>query len=381
MEICKQGLCNGCSACRSVCPVGCIEMKRNAEGFLFPVVDESRCVQCGLCGRICPVNAQRNAMQLEMPKAYAAVSKNHTQRKESSSGGVFSLLAEYVLGQGGVVFGAAFDEGFHLRHIVVETTEGLAQLRGSKYVQSEIGDAYLQAKAYLKAGKLVLFTGTPCQIGGLKAYLQKDYENLITQDIICHGVPSPEVWEKYKGYLEKKAGSKLSGASFRDKEQGWKQYCTRFSFTNGKQILTAAREDLYMRAFLGNICLRPSCHDCVYKSVNRISDITLADFWGVQKVTPELDDDQGTSLVFLHSQKGRNLFEAIASGVDSRPVDPQLAVTYNASMITSTVRPATRETFLQELTAESFAQTVAKFCPKKKPTLKSTVKRILRKLM
>lgn len=215
MEICKQGLCNGCSACRSVCPVGCIEMKRNAEGFLFPVVDESRCVQCGLCGRICPVNAQRNAMQLEMPKAYAAVSKNHTQRKESSSGGVFSLLAEYVLGQGGVVFGAAFDEGFHLRHIVVETTEGLAQLRGSKYVQSEIGDAYLQAKAYLKAGKLVLFTGTPCQIGGLKAYLQKDYENLITQDIICHGVPSPEVWEKYKGYLEKKQGAsfpaRLSG--------------------------------------------------------------------------------------------------------------------------------------------------------------------------
>lgn len=339
--------CSGCHACAWACPKKCIVMKADEEGFLYPAADGDLCVDCGLCERICPVRHPALPPKSEgRVTAYAAVSSDDAVRAESSSGGIFSLLASYVIEQGGVVFGAAFDENFNVAHSWTETREGLLAFRGSKYVQSRMGDAYATAKQMLDAGRLVLFTGTPCQIGGLLAYLKRDYENLITQDIICHGVPAPMVWETYKRYREDAAGAGTARVTFRHKRPGWKTYSVRFEFSNGVEYTERAGNDPYMKAFLNNLSLRPSCYRCAFKGMARVSDITLADFWGIRNLLPDMDDDKGTSLLFLHSEKGRRLFEQIRPSIRCREVDGEQAVLGNPSMLHPAPRPAKRDLFM-----------------------------------
>ena len=359
MYLKNKRLCSGCHACYNICPENCISMVKDSEGFLYPKIDSGKCINCGLCDKICPVLNEYKGN--DRGKAYACINKDENMRLKSSSGGIFTLIAKYVLDKNGIVFGASFNENFSVSHIEVTNENDLEKLRGSKYLQSTIGDVYKSVKDYLKHGKLVLFTGTPCQISGLKAYLQKDYENLILQDIICHGVPSPEVWDKYLKFREKKNESAIQKTYFRNKKQGWKKFSVFLEYDNSTKYLCSVSDDTYMASFLANLTLRPSCYDCHSKSLNRESDITLADFWGIENVCPELDDDKGTSLVFVNSEKGRNVFEEIKEQLIFRQVDIDEAVRYNPSAYISVNRPKNRENFLKDITENNFDKIVNKY--------------------
>ena len=306
IEIKDKTRCMGCHACYNRCPVQAIEMVEDEKGFKYPQVNKEKCINCGLCERVCPILNQRKVKNT--PKAYAVKNKNEEVREKSSSGGMFSLLAEKVLQDGGVVFGVAFDENWQLKHIYVENIEDLQIFRGSKYLQSIVGETYSKLKDFLIEGRKVMYTGTPCQIEGLKSYLGKEYENLFTQDIICHGVPSPKVHERYLKYLRDKYKTKnIKNIIHRTKINGWKNWCVNIKFDNSEYI-KAHEQDPYMQAFLRNTSLRESCYNCQFKKKHRISYITLADFWGIENIAPEMDDNKGTSLVIINSEKGKQIF-------------------------------------------------------------------------
>lgn len=352
--------CMGCHACSNICPQNCISMKIDTEGFWYPEVNNEKCIKCGLCIKVCPII--NNTQVVNKPSAYACINKDDSIRLESSSGGIFTLAAEQVIADGGVVFGAGFNEKFEVEHSYVETKEELAKFRGSKYVQSRIGATYKQAKEFLKLGRLVLFTGTPCQIGGLKSFLGQSYDNLICIDIICHGVPSPDVWKKYIEYREEKAGSPAKRIAFRRKDEGWKRYSVSFLFKNDTEYRKTLDKDLYMRAFLKDVCLRPSCYECQFKTLHRQSDITLADFWGIQNILPEMDDDKGTSLIFINSDVGQAVIEKLRDKVLSEKVDINEAVKYNSAAIKSVNFNSKRESFFKELDKLPFDRLVKKYC-------------------
>jgi len=355
--------CSGCYSCEQICPKSCIKMVVDQEGFWYPVVDKQKCINCHLCERACPIVTPLTSVTIEQPKAYAAYNLNEEIRAQSSSGGVFTALAEYVLSLGGVVFGAAFQDDFSVSHICVETAEQLNKLRGSKYLQSKIGNTYKEAKGLLDSGRIVLFTGTPCQIEGLLAFLGKEYDNLYTQDLICHGVPSPMVWQKYVKYREKKAASTTRRTFFRHKNYGWKMYSVQFEFTNCTEYIQAHDVDLYMTSFLRNWCLRPSCYACHFKKKNRLSDITLADFWGIENVCPEMDDDKGTSLVLVNSKRGNLLFDKIQNNLAIEKVDFEKSIEYNPSMVSSCSVPQERDRFLDKMQRCNFEKCFNCFLP------------------
>lgn len=359
IEIKHKADCSGCHACFSVCPKNCIEMKTDEEGFLYPSVNKELCVDCGMCEKVCqsksPLKSENE------PKAYACINKDEEIRMQSSSGGVFTLLAENIIERGGVVFGAAFDDDFSVKHCFVQEKEELSKFRGSKYVQSTIGNSYIKAKEFLDDGRYVLFTGTPCQTDGLLQFLKKDYENLYVQDIICHGVPSPMVWRKYLRHITSRLDIKVKEISFRNKNSGWQKYSVLFSSLDGGNCLIPSAEDNYIKAFLRDISLRPSCYGCHSKTIQRNSDITLADFWGVDKVEPTMYDDKGTSLVLVHSQKGREMFDEIKHGMIYKETDLAEALKYNPSAFKSVQKPATREKFLKKVDENNFDVVVRKY--------------------
>lgn len=295
------------------------------EGFLYPQVDVTRCIDCGKCEKVCPELVE--AGEGKATGVYAAKNPDDEVRRASSSGGIFTLLAKYVLAENGVVFGARFDKDWNVVHDYTESKEGLGAFRGSKYVQSRTGETFKQAERFLKAGRKVLFSGTPCQIMGLKRYLRREYDNLLTVDFVCHGVPSPLVWRKYieetlvrqdekiqfrptLNHLFSDEMPLIEGISFRDKCLGWE----KFSFALTLSKVTTAGEkntvslssifydNAYMQAFLANLTLRPSCYACPAKCGRSGSDVTLGDFWGIGKIAPELDDDRGCSLLIIKSR-------------------------------------------------------------------------------
>ena len=294
--------CCGCSACEQICPVGCIKMQEDEEGFLYPKIDETKCIHCKKCEKVCPIRYPNK--KNKETKTYVAYAKDEEIRKKSSSGGIFSLLAKSVLLQNGVVFGAAFDAQFQVHHIGVTKIEELEKLRGSKYLQSRVEHTFCEAENYLKEGKLVLYSGTACQIEGLQKYLGKSYENLLTMDVLCHGVPSPKIWKLYLKQLKTKYDSKVEKVHFRNKKDGWKKYLILIRFENAKKHLISFKKDKFMKMFLSNINLRPSCHNCQFKAIPRSSDITLGDCWGIEDYMPEMDDDGGTSVILVHTVKG-----------------------------------------------------------------------------
>lgn len=360
LQVIEKSKCCGCGSCANICPKQCISMVLDEEGFLYPAVDGAACVHCGLCESVCPVN---HKVQIEnSPLAYAVWNTDEQMRRESSSGGMFTLFAEAVLGRGGVVFGARFDEQFQVVHDYAENVEDISVFRGSKYLQSRIGGTYQKAKWFLDQGRLVLFTGTPCQVAGLLAYLNKEYENLICVDIVCHGVPSAQVWDRYVTHLEKQMASHMRNMTFRDKTFGWKKYRLVVEFANDEKYACTYYDDEYMKAFLADICLRPSCYNCAFKGIHRESDITLADFWGIENVCPEMYDDRGTSLLITNSEKGAQLFEEVRKDVCCRQVDLEQASRYNPAMIRSAIPHRNRKRFLANLEREKFDELVEKYC-------------------
>lgn len=352
--------CMGCFACFSKCSQKCITMKIDETGFWYPHVDHDQCIKCGLCVAVCPL---KNKKSIENePVAYACFNRNEPIRMESSSGGIFTMVAEKILQNKGVVFGAGFNEDFSVSHCYVESNMVLGRLRGSKYVQSNIGDTYIQARAFLEQGKRVLFTGTPCQISGLKSYLDHTYDNLFCIDIICHGVPSPKVWKEYIRFQENRAGAKIQRIAFRRKDGGWKRYSVSLSFDNDTEYLQPLDKDLYIKAFLKDVCLRPSCYACGFKLLHRESDITLADFWGIQHVLPEMDDDKGTSLVFVNSNAGRGMFNELKSEIVYEKVNINEAVSYNPAATKTAKYNPKRVGFFKELGQMPFDRLVNKYC-------------------
>lgn len=334
IDIKDKEKCSGCGACKNICPKNAISMIEDEEGFLYPKINSEYCFNCGLCKRVCPIlNSKQEDTQI--PKAYAAYNKDENIRMKSSSGGIFTQLANVIIKNNGVVFGAIFDKDFCVIHDKVTNEEDLEKIRGSKYIQSDIKDTYRKAKQYLEEGREVLFTGTPCQIEGLYSFLMKDYKNLYTQDIICHGVPSKNIWKKYLEYRKEIDKGFLEKITFRDKhDKGWSNYQLSFKYDN-KIVNINHNEDLYMKLFLKDVALRPSCYECKFKKKHRRSDITLADFWGINNILPSMNDEKGTSLVIVNSKKGQNLFLKISNGIKYELVDFEDAIRDNKSMIKS----------------------------------------------
>lgn len=353
IKITDKSRCCGCESCRSVCPKKCISMKADKEGFLYPEVDLSQCVDCKLCEKVCPV--LHPALLDRKPKVFAGINNDITIRLQSSSGGIFTLLAEQILHKGGIVFGACFDEHWNVVHSYTDTIEGLEHFRGSKYVQSYVGDSFVQVKKFLDEGREVLFSGTPCQIAGLKNFLRKPYHNLLTVDVVCHGVPSPKVWQSYlyesgcNAYHSKKRDSsfvladKITSISFRSKENGWKSYCMSITYKNERKEVIPFYHDTYMNVFLSNLSLRPSCYACPAKLHYAQSDITLADFWGVDQLHPEIDDDKGCGLILLHNDYAFALLKNLNCQLQEQKLDEVIA--FNPCITHSAKKPVNRNFF------------------------------------
>lgn len=352
IKITDKHKCCGCTACVNVCPKNCISMSADKEGFLYPVVDFVKCIDCGLCEQVCPV--LRPVKNETEPLVYAAVNNDESVRLQSSSGGIFTLLAESVLDRGGVVFGACFDQNWNVVHDYTETKEGLAKFRGSKYVQSHVGNCFIQVKTFLDSGREVLFSGTPCQVAGLKNYLRKPYSNLFTVDLVCHGVPSPEVWRRYlqeavcRVYGIKKKNvinldEYISDISFRAKDKGWKKYNIKIIFRNGKVEMMPFFENSYMNVFLSDLSLRPSCYACPTKLHHVQSDITLADFWGVNEIKPDIDDDKGCGLILINCEEKLDFLYKMNCQLLQQQLER--VVEYNPCILSTVNEPANRDFF------------------------------------
>lgn len=345
--------CYGCSACYSICLSRCIIMAKDDEGFLYPIVDQNTCINCKRCEMVCP---SLNQFSPTTPlKVYAAKNKDIQIRRESSSGGIFTLLADHIIEKhNGVVFGAGIDSNNMIRHLSVEDKDKIHLLRGSKYAQSDMGDSYQEVKAYLNQGRYVLFTGTPCQVAGLKAFLQRSYKTLLCVDVVCHGSPSCDVLKYYLAGLEKEFGSRATGINFRDKKTGWKDYFFSISFENKKKYLCQKDKSAYMRGFIGNLYLRPSCYNCKVKNLKSGSDITLGDYWGVSSRFPEFDDDTGVSLVIVNTAKGYEYFNKLKDSMDIRESEITHAIKTNPYIARSAGLHRNRDLFFKRYRDESF---------------------------
>ncbi len=310
-DICK---CTGCMACYNICPSGAIEVVENDKGFLYTKINSEKCINCGLCKKVCPANkAYKNVY--EKPEFYAVVNNKEDERINSSSGGIVGCISKEILKNKGVVYGVAL-ENKEAKHIRVDKEKDIYKIMGSKYVQSIIGDIYSKVKTDLENNLKVLFTGTPCQIEGLKSYLNKEYKNLITLAIICHGVPSPKVLKKHINEKEKKRKEKIKNISFRNKKFGWHKWSVSYEYENGEIEIIPFTKDYFMQGFLRNYYLRESCYNCQMRFEKKNSaDIMVGDFWGIEEVLPEIDDDKGVSAVIVNSQIGLELFEKIKNKV------------------------------------------------------------------
>ena len=338
--------CCGCTACVQRCPKHCISLQEDNEGFLYPEVDEDVCIDCGLCEKVCPII--NRADKIKSREVLAAKNTHEEERLNSSSGGVFLPLAREVMAKGGVVFGAVYDKQWEVHHVYAECIEDVYPMMGSKYLQSRIENTYKEAEQFLKQGREVLFVGSPCQIAGLRTFLRnKEYTNLLAVDFLCHGVPSPGVWRRYLAetysgkemeeqsrreaavgknsvlYSSLNSKSPIGDIQFRDKRMsGWKKY--RFvvrtksaSKADKNTVLTSDihRDNPFMRGFLSDIYLRPSCYACKCKNGVNHSDLTIADFWGINQIAPEFDDDKGVGLVLVNTAKGKEYFSKLSMTV------------------------------------------------------------------
>lgn len=348
--------CCGCGACAQVCPVGCIQMCRDREGFQYPSVKKQQCIHCNQCKVVCPMEqaVRDTGDDIKVPQAYGGWHKDHLTRLESSSGGAFSILAECVLVQGGIVFGCALNQHMQAVHIGVESKEELAKLRGSKYVQSDIGNIYIQVKKELERKRKVLFSGTPCQAAGLYAYLGRKDENLWIVDFICHGVPSPAVFQAYVKQMERKYKSRVVTYRFRNKDHGWNpsglQLGTYLQFANKTEVRNyPAYKDSFMNGFLDNLYLRPSCYCCKFKTLYKsYADFSIADFWGVNRIEKRLYDGQGTSLVLVHNEHGKKLWKHLYRQSGFHLVDFEKAVRHNQSFFHAADKNSKREVFFRD---------------------------------
>lgn len=381
-NLAEQEYCTGCTACASACPRGCITMASDENGFLSPVIDTEKCVSCSLCEKACPIITPLSLSKIA-PKAYAAYSKDEAVRMQSSSGGIFTEIAKTVLADGGAVYGAAYNAQFEVVHICAETEVDLAKLRGAKYAQSDLRGIFTNVKAQLEQGRKVLFSGTPCQVAGLKSFLQKDYVNLLLVDFVCHSVPSPMAWQAYVKYRAEQdnEGKLPKSINLRAKISGWSRYrySNLFTYTDGSVHCAVSGESLYMKLFGGGYLSRKSCEHCQFKGYSRVSDLTLGDFWGIWDIHPEMDDNKGTSVVLVHSQQGKCHLEQISDQLLLKPVTQEEASCQNPAMIQSMRTNPGQLDALQQIREGKIGDCSAWFAkaePIQKPGVLSLVRRL-----
>lgn len=348
VKIEEKDLCCGCTACYSVCPKNAIKMVRDNEGFLYPEVDKEKCVNCGMCKKVCPILNKAKLNEFK-PKAYLFQNSNEEIRKDSTSGGVFTAIGEFVIKNNGIVYGATFDDNFVVNHIGVESVDKLSKFRKSKYVQSNQNNCFKEIKQYLDNGKLVCYSGTPCQVGGLRAYLRKDYENLILVDIMCHSVPSPLVFEKYKRYILKKMNAnRILNINFRDKSKYGYKYSMMTVETDNGIYSQGIDTDSYLRAFFSDVSVRPSCYNCHFKTMKRVSDLTIWDCFNINEIDKSFDDDKGTTRVLVQSEKGEKLLENL-DNVRLKELDINIAIKKVKEMTNSVNYNSKRKEFFENI--------------------------------
>lgn len=345
-EIVSKNLCTGCTACKSICPKNAIEMIEDIEGFKVPLIDQKKCINCGLCQKTCPVINTKNNSSLN--ECYAAYNKDEKELLSSASGGIFSLLANSILNENGIVIGAMLDSNNMLKHVAIRNKEALKNLKGSKYLQSDLGNIFVFIKENIKNNK-ILFVGTPCQVAGLKAFIKQDYNNLYCIDLICHGVPSAKLFYKYIKELERKNDDKVINYNFRDKSIGWEIYSNKIIFEKRTTITELARNNYYMQLFLGDNALRKSCYNCNFKLGNKYSDITLGDFWGIKKKYPKIYNKKGVSAIIINSSKGQEMFEKIKENLIFKSCYKEDIIDGNLSLIESAGFSKKREYFFDDL--------------------------------
>lgn len=369
--------CCGCSACVQVCPKHCISFEEDKYGFYYPSIKKEFCIDCGLCEKVCPYlnpNGHHNPF-----KVLAAFNPNEEIRMKSSSGGIFCMLAESVIAEGGVVFGVRFNEDWEVMHDYTESRDGLEAFLGSKYVQSRIGNSYKQVKKFLKDGRKVLFSGTPCQIQGLVLFLRKEYENLVTIECICHGVPSPGMWRQYVKEQTKYDGrtiADIKSINFRDKCSGWADYSFTIKYKDGKNIHHLHDDNYWERAFINNIDLRASCHNCMAKCIHSKANITLGDLWGAEKLLPETNDNKGLSIVVVHNEKGINNLIGMKC---MQKVSFDEVIKFNHTLEHSAPKHPQREDFFLRVQKQGFIKSVKSML--KEPfilKIKKTIKNMLK---
>lgn len=338
--------CCACTACEHVCPTKSIYFKFDDEGFKYPEIDKDTCINCGLCERVCPVETP-SYVNLNNPLIYAAKLKDIEQVKRSTSGGIFYIIAKYIIEKGGVVYGAAFDKDMRLRHICVEDISDLDLLRGSKYLQSNLENVFLDIKTQLKNKQWVYFVGTGCQVAGLKSFLRREYETLITSDLVCHGVPSQKIFDMHLQYLkEKYSASKIIKYQFRDNVRGIGCEIVDLENSRGRKIrITNSSYEIspYLYSFMYSMTLRPSCYECPFAKLPRQGDITLADYWGAKQFFPKLDITNGVSLVLLNNDCGIEIWKNIKSNTINIEGNIDEAVMYNGNLVRASSKPEIRD--------------------------------------
>ncbi len=325
----SQSSCCGCSACYSICPKKAIFMQEDQRGFLYPVINEAVCIDCGLCQAVCDFDKFRHNVPNEQIDCYASRHRAETEVSTSRSGGFFIALAEYVLHQEGVVFGAEFQDVKTVIHKAEYTKQGIDKFKGSKYVQSDMQDCFQECADYLTAGRWVLFSGTACQIHGLLSLLKLkrvSTERLIAVDIVCHGVPSRKLWRDYVRETENRHGKAVVSANFRNKELfGWREHKESFVFSDATNEAIKA----WTNVFYAHIMFRESCYHCSYTTPHRYSDFSIADYWGIENNAPEFDDNKGVNLVLVHTEKGREIFEQIKGSIHYRKTNLETSMQPN----------------------------------------------------
>lgn len=358
MKLASEYECTGCGACVESCKIGCLSLVTNEEGFAYPnLIDPTACIECHACENSCPILNKIN-LKNTMCKVYAAIAKNEAIRMESSSGGIFSILALSVLQEKGIVYGAAYNDSFNVNHIRVDNTDQLFRLRGAKYSQSNLLGIFPKVLEDLKKGSIVLFSGTPCQIAGLKSFLAKPYINLITIDFVCHGVPSPKIWNKYVLYRAKQDnnGKLPNRINLRNKNTGWSKYSysNEYFYSNTNVRIIKNSSDLFMQLFVKNYINRKSCSHCNFKNNERYSDLTLGDFWGIWDLDPKMDDNKGTSLVILNTDRGKRLFEKVLKDLIVKEMLFAQACKYNSSILDSSTENENKKDIMQKILAGEF---------------------------
>lgn len=357
--------CTICQSCVNVCPKNCINLNEVKEGFNYPTIDKDVCIECKMCERVCPII---NPLEVSksLKKIYAAKNLNEVTRFKSSSGGIFTALSEVILGKDGVVCGAAFNNLLEVKHVLIDNRSDLELLRGSKYVQSDINNSFSLIKKELLKGKEVLFSGCPCQVGGLKKFLNNEYSNLYTIDFICHSIPSQYIFNQYINMLENEFKSRVIKFSFRDKTNGWHNSSIKAIFENGEIYIKSIYEDMYMRGFLGNVYTKSACNHCEFRGLKSGSDITLADFWGAEIEENELDDNKGLSIVITNSKKANLLIEDIKEKVLFKSTNFDNAIKYNQSIFKSSNSSKDKEKFFYMAKNKGYDKAFKYYCKEKR---------------